>query len=96
MLTYLTLQLVGNEPSIDPYNSVKNEYYDTMTIVDPLEHGSVHRMEDTNVAYGGTRFLYNLNQQAVSHAKNVKQCSRKNRSRRSKPIYSGLCIMSIR
>lgn len=30
-------QLLGNEPCIDPMDRVKNDYFETITIVDPLE-----------------------------------------------------------
>ena len=58
-----------NEPSIDPYSHVKSEYYDTETIVDPLEEGHVtcERLEETKMDYNGTTFLVSLNQQAVSN-----------------------------
>ena len=47
---------------------MKSEYYDTETIVDPLEEGHVtrERLEETKMDYTETTFLVGLNQQAVS------------------------------
>lgn len=64
------LQLLGNEPPIDPTCRVKNDYLETITIVDPLDVQCVdgHALGVTNITYNEGPFLCELNQQAVSRA----------------------------
>lgn len=63
-------QLLGNEPCIDPMYRVKNDYFETITIVDPLELPeqveSGLRVTTIIPAHVENHFLEDFNQQAVS------------------------------
>ena len=59
------MQLLGNEPCIDPMDRVKNDYFETITIVDPLELPEL-QMTTILPVHVDNHFLQDFNQQAVS------------------------------
>ena len=62
------MQLLGNEPCVDPLAYTESDYCETATIVDSLdmhEHGQNH-LVTTTVVYGESLFVEDLKQQAVS------------------------------
>ena len=58
------MQLLGNEPHIDPMDRVKNDYFETITIVDPLELPEL-QMTTILPVHVESHFLQDFNQQAV-------------------------------
>lgn len=62
------MQLLGNEPCVDPLAYAESEYCETATIVDALDmhgHGQNH-LVTTTIIYGESLFAEDLKLQAVS------------------------------
>ena len=63
----ISMQLLGNEPCVDPLAYRESDYCESATIVDPLdihEHGQNHLV--TTVICGESLFVEDVQQQAVS------------------------------
>ena len=62
------LQLLGDEPCIDPMGRVKNDYFETITIIDPLDLPEQVQpgLGMTTIVPVDNHFIQDFNQQAVS------------------------------
>lgn len=70
--SFAIYQLLGNEPCIDPMDRVKNDYFETITIVDPLElpeqvQSGIGMTTMIIPVHVENHFLQDFNQQAVSY-----------------------------